>query len=122
MDTKWKNQRIAHWHITLGMLKDLLQLTCVSMLNDNVLIQWLVIIFGLDDNSSDLVSCGVIVTAWITNCRIEHFEMNSQLCIPCNPFRCVSRKLYIQIDLLQDCTQQLKDIEIQIWMGLMTEL
>src|SRR5436190_23595883 len=48
--------------------------------------------------------------------------MDSQLCILCNPFGYISPKLDIRIDLSKDCTQQLKDIKLQIWVSFMTEL
>ena len=84
------------------MLGDSLQLSGVSMSNDDISIQWLIIIFRLDNDSGDLICCGTIVTAWVANRRIEHFETNGQLCILCNPFGRVTPKLYIGIDLSKD--------------------
>src|SRR5438045_9567636 len=49
----WEKQRIAHWHITRGMLRDSLQLAHVSMSNNDISIQWLIIVFRLDNDRGD---------------------------------------------------------------------
>src|SRR5579859_4302265 len=67
----WKDQRIAHRNVTGRMLRDPLQLTCMTTLNDNISIQWLVVIFRLNDNGGDFIRCGSIVTTWISNLWIE---------------------------------------------------
>src|SRR5437762_14096073 len=61
----WKDQWIAHRNVTGRILGDSLQPTCMTTLNDNISIQWLVVIFGLNDNSGDFICCGPIVTTWI---------------------------------------------------------
>src|SRR4030095_7572572 len=64
--TMRKNQRIAHWDVTGRMLRDSLQLACIPMLNDNVSISWLIVIFGLDNDSSDFICCRTIITTGIS--------------------------------------------------------
>src|SRR5437773_6157322 len=105
-----------------GIFRDSLQLSCIPMLNDNVSVQWFIIVFRLDNNSSDFICCRPIVTTGIINGWVTHHETNSQLCILCNPFSCILPKLNIGIQLSKDGAQQLKDIKLQIWMSFMTEL
>src|SRR5437773_10439626 len=118
----WNNEWITHWNATGRMLRDSLQFTCMLMLNDDISIQWLVVIFRLDNDSGDFISGRTIITTWISNCRIEHSETNSQLCILCNSLSSISPKLNIWIDFSKECRQQFKNIDVQIWMSFLMEL
>src|SRR5579859_5556664 len=84
--TVWKDQRIAHWNVTGRMLGDSLQLTCMTTLNDDISIQWLIVVFWLDDDGGDLIHRGPIVTTWISNFWIKHREADGQLFVLCDPF------------------------------------
>src|SRR5579859_1523171 len=118
----WKDQRIAHRDVTVRMLGDPLQVTGMTTLNDDISIQWLVVIFGLNDDGGDLIHRGPIVTTWISNFWIKHREADGQLFVFRNPFGRVFPKLYIGIDSLKDPTQQLKDFELQIWVSFRPEV
>ena len=82
----WKNQRIAHWNVTGRMFRDSPQFACIPTLNDNISIQWFIVIFRLNNDSSDFICCGSIITTGIADRWIEHCETDSQLCILCNSF------------------------------------
>src|SRR5579859_321258 len=82
----WKNQRITHRNVTGRMLGDSLQLTCMTTLNDDISIQWLIVVFGLNDDGGDFIHCGPIVTTWISNLWIEHREADGELFVLCDPF------------------------------------
>src|SRR5579859_4968441 len=84
--TVWKDQGIAHWNVTGRMLGDSLQLTCMTTLNDDLTIQWLIVVFWLDDDGGDFIHCGPIVTTWISNLWIEHREADGELFVLCDPF------------------------------------
>src|SRR5436309_1614615 len=104
------------------MLRDSLQLASMSMLNNNISIQWLVVIFRLNNDSGNFICCRTIITTWITNCWIQHCQTNSQLRILCHSLSRISPKLNIWIEFLKDCRQQFKDIDCQIWMDFLAEL
>src|SRR5439155_13192428 len=108
----WNNEWITHWNATGRMLRDSLQFACMLMLNDDISIQWLVVIFWLDNDSSDFIHCRTIITTWISNCWIQHCQTNSQLRITCNSLSCIPPKLNIWIDFSKDCRQQFKDIDV----------
>src|SRR5579859_5148887 len=113
----WKDKWIAHRNLTGRMFRDSLQPTCMTTLNDDISIQWLIVIFGLNDDGGDFIHCGPIVTTWISSLWIKHRESDGELFVLCDPFDRVLPKLDIRIDRLKDPTQQLKDIESQIWVS-----
>src|SRR5579859_4334581 len=82
----WKDQRIAHRDVTGRMLGDPLQVTGMTTLNDDISIQWLVVIFGLNNDGGDFIRCGPIVTTWISNLWIKHREADGELFVLCDPF------------------------------------
>src|SRR5579859_637062 len=113
----WKDKWIAHRNVTGRMFRDSLQPTCMTTLNDDISIQWLIVIFGLNDDGGDFIHCGPIVTTWISSLWIKHREADGELFVLCDPFGRGLPKLDIRIDRLNDPTQQLKDIELQIWVS-----
>ena len=118
----WKNQWIIYWNIIRKMLRDSSQFIYISTLNDNISIQWFIVIFRLNNDNNNFIYYESIITTRIVNLWIKYYEMNSQLCIICNSFDWISPKLDIRIDLSKDCIQQLKNIELQIWVSFMPKL
>ena len=118
----WKNQWIAHWNVTRRMLRDLSQFVYISTLNDNISIQWFIVIFKLNNDNNNFICSRSIIMTRIANYWIQYYEMNNQLCILCNSFSWISSKLNIRINISKNYIYQLKDIKLQIWVNFMTKL
>ena len=104
------------------MLRDVLQSTGVAMLNDNVPLKWLIVVFRSNNDNGNLVCCGTIITTRTVLLWIEHCESNCELLIVGNSFPCCAPILNQTVDFSKDSTQQLKDLKIQIGMSFVTEL